>query len=254
MIHGASAERRPCYGRPMLTSRLPLLGAVLAWMLLLGSGCVPDIVGTTGFALNDMFPAQQDWFWRYNNDGWVEEIWWQGLGTSSPDGEDWTTLRVWMDDNPTIIADFIADESNWSLDLFFADRLSGWHLMGYAANPQGPHAELGSDYLEGDGVPFLMKSVLPGDSWSVDLGGETWTTTATRSTEQLTFNSQLIADSWRVDVASGAAEWPFEGTYWFAQGPGIVQYDVSLWRPEAGQSWQHLHNDSWLNRLGTSDQ
>lgn len=233
--------------------RLVLFIAMCFFALPLSSGCDSQIVGTTGFSLSDMFPSQDDWFWRYSSDGWIEEVWWQGLGTSTPDGEEWTTLRVWMDVNAAIIADFAADESNWTLDLFFAERPMGWHLMGFSANPQGPQAELGSSYFEGDGLPFLMKNVLTGDSWSVELAGEQWTTTAVRSEEQLAFNSQAIADSWRIDISSESGVWPFEGSYWVAYGTGVVQFDVPLWRPEGGQYWQHLHNDSWANRLGTSD-
>jgi len=158
-----------------------------------------------------------------------------------------------MDENASIIADFAADESNWTLDLFFVERPAGWHMMGYSANPQGANAELGNSYFEGDGLPFLMNNVLTGDSWAVELDGEQWTSTAIRFDEQLAFNSQLIAQSWRISLESESGLWPFEGEYWLAQGPGIVQFDVSHWRPESGQNWQHLHNDSWSNRLGTSN-
>jgi len=237
-----------------MTSRLTLLLAVLlACAPLLGS-CDSNIVGTTGFRLSGMFPSQTDWFWRYNNDGYVEETWWQGRGETSPDGEAWATLRWWVNHNSLIIEDFAADESNWNFDLYFAERISGWYLMGYAANPDGPTPELGSEYMDGDGVPFLMKNVLSGDQWGASTGGREWTTTATRVDESLTFNSQSIADSWRIDVASEQGDWPFEGSWWLAQGPGIVQFDISQWRPETGDSWQHLHNDSWQNRLGTSNQ
>lgn len=237
----------------MITSRLALFCAVCVLALPITSGCDPEIISTAGYRLSDMFPSQQDWYWRYNNDGWVEEIWWQGLGPSTPDGEEWTTLRVWMDENASIIADFAADESNWTLDLFFVERPAGWHMMGYSANPQGANAELGNSYFEGDGLPFLMNNVLTGDSWAVELDGEQWTSTAIRFDEQLAFNSQLIAQSWRISLESESGLWPFEGEYWLAQGPGIVQFDVSHWRPESGQNWQHLHNDSWSNRLGTSN-
>ena len=253
MIHGASDARRPCYGRPMIISRFVLLSLVCCLVLPLTSGCDSQIVGTSGFRLSDMFPSQDEWFWRYNNDGWVEEVWWQGRGITSPDGEAWTTLRVWMDDNASIIDDFAGSESGWSLELFFADRADGWYLMGYSANSEGASAELGSAYLEGDGVPLLMNNVLSGDSWVTEQEGGQWTTTVTRFDEELAFNSQLISESWRIDLVSESGTWPFEGSYWFVQGPGVVQFDVPFWRPESGHTWQHLHNDSWSNRLGVSD-
>jgi len=253
MIHRQSVRRRPCYGRPMLRSRFALLIALFVLGAPLTSACDSQVVVTTGFRLSTMFPAGTDWFWRYNNDGYAQEVWWQGLGETSPDGEAWTTLRWWMNANSAIIADFAGDESNWNLDLYFAERPAGWYLMGYAANPLGPSAELGTEYLEGEGIPFLMDNVRAGSTWLASAGGLEWTTTASRITEALSFNSQQIDDSWRIDVSSDGGDWPFEGSWWLAQGPGVVQFDVAHWQPQGGELWQHLHNDSWQNRLGISN-
>jgi hypothetical protein len=237
----------------MLALRLLLLSFFLGLCVPLLAGCDSQIVGTVGYRLSDMFPSQPDWFWRYNNDGFVEEVWWQGRGESSPDGEAWTCLRWWMNANSAIIDDFVEGASNWNVDLYFADRPSGWHLMGYAANPDGPNSDLGSQYLEDDGIPFLMNDVLGGDSWTASVAGREWTIAATRVSDELSFNGQLILDSWRVDVSSEAGDWPFEGSWWLAQGPGVIQFDIAQWRAGGGEAWQHLHNDTWQNRLGTSN-
>ncbi|MBJ93128.1 MAG: hypothetical protein CMP23_01495 [Rickettsiales bacterium] len=243
-----------CYGRPMFSARhLALfLAALFAAPTLIG--CDNEIISVSGFSLGDMFPSQQNWFWRYNNDGFSEELWWHSHGFSSPDGEEWSTFRIWLDDHADILSDFTGEEDGWLLDLFFIERPAGWYLMGYSANPAGTEAALGSSYFAGDGLPFLLNSVMSGDTWDLELDGRAWTVTASRSADVLAFNSQQISESWRIDLVSETNDWPLEGSYWLAQGPGIVQLDVPLWRPEAEHFWQHLHNDNWANRLGTGVQ
>jgi hypothetical protein len=235
--------------------RRPALALLLVALLTLPTliaGCERP-VPSFGLDLGDIFPERTEWYWQYNNDDFVELSWWQNVGLTQPDGDDFMTFRVWVALQQDEFIPDIADgtPSDWDATLYWAEQADGWYLAGWEANPDGEHADLGTTYLDAY-VPFAMGDVTTGKSWTAEANGTTWTTTATELIEDLEFNSQVLTDVWQIVVASEAGDTPLDGTYWLAGGPGIVQWDLPAWR--VGENpWQHMHNDSWDNVLGSSD-
>jgi len=232
-----------------LTAPLRLL---VLFALLLG-GCEGSYVATVGHDLSDTFPERGDWFWRYNNDDFVEEVYWWGLGETSPQDESWITFRWWVNEAQVIIEDFDGDEGLWDVETYWKSRADGFYFMGWSANDSGPSADLATEFMPGDGVPFAMSNILTGQEWTAEVGDRTWTMTATEELEPLSFNGNLHEGVWRIDMQTEAQDVPFEGSFWMSQGAGFVQWDVPRWRGEGGLPWQHIHNDTWTNRFGVSN-
>ena len=228
---------------------LPLLG-------FLAFGCEQP-VASFGIDLGDAFPQRADWYWKYNNDDFAEVSYWQNLGTTAPDGEEWVTFRIWVAlEQAEFIPDLVdGDPSDWDLQIYFVERSGGWWMMGWEANPNGDYDGLGTEYFDGDGVPFALGDVISGRVWESESSGRSWSNTVTRLEGTLEFNGQVLQDVWVLEIASDAGDTPIEGTWWVASGPGIVQWDLPPFRAEVDEPnlWQHMHNDSWDNVLGSSD-
>lgn len=218
-------------------------------------GCAGPAVPTYGIDLGDVFPERAEWYWKYNNDDFAEVSYWVNLGNTAPQGEDWTTFRLWVAPEQVIIDDIADGEpSEWDVQFYWAGRADGWYLQGWQANPDGPSAALGTEYLGGDGVPFAMGDVTTGKQWTASVNEREWTITAVEVVEDLEFNGQVLRDVWRLDVVTDTGDTPLEGSWWIAGGPGFVQWDLA---PFAGPSdptvpWQHVHNDTYDNVLGVN--
>lgn len=223
---------------------------------LLVSGCEQP-VSSIGHDLSSMFPRRADWFWKYDNDDFVEVSYWQNMGTTAPAGEDWTTFRVWValqqEEFIPDIAD--GDPSDWDLQVYWAERAGGFWLAGWEANPTGPSAALGTEHFDGDGVPFAMSDVVTGKEWTSEAAGRSWTTTATSLPDDLEVGEQLLTDVWQIDVVSDAGDTPLDGSWWLALGPGLVQWDLTPFRADGEERapWQHVYNDTWDNVMGASN-
>lgn len=224
------------------------LAPALPVLLVLGAACDESPVPTTGYDLSGMFPAATDHFWKYDNSGVGDVVYWLSAGTANPAGEDLTVLRWWFGPVEEITLDFAGESAAWSVDLYYIERSEGWFWMGWAANAAGPHAEWGERLFAGDGVPFAMKGVTRGRSWTADADGVEVTVTVDEEAEVLEFNAQRIDDAWRVTM--DAEGLPFAGRFWMVRGPGVVQWDVPATATPQGTPWTHIHNDVQANLLG----
>ncbi len=224
------------------------------------TGCGGPTVPSFGLDLGDVFPERSDWYWKYNNDDFAEVSYWVNLGDTSPDGEAWTTFRVWVAPEQTVIDDISeaqdagVEPDGWDVQFYWASRPDGWYLQGWQANPDGPSADLGTEYISGNGVPFAMGDVTTGKQWTASVNEREWTTTAIEVTEDLEFNGQILRDVWRLDVETDVGDTPIEGSWWIAGGPGFVQWDLPPFQgaSEPPNPWQHVHNDTYDNVLGVT--
>ena len=229
---------------------------VIPLLVLVLPGCEQSF-GSYGIDLGNAFPQRTDWYWKYNNDDFNEISYWHNMGLTSPDGEDWITFRIWVALEQEEFLPDVGDgvPSDWDLQIYFADRTSGFFLTGWEANPNGDVNGLGAEYFEGNGVPFALGDVVSGRVWEGEAGERAWTTTVTSVQEDLEFNGQVLQDVWRLDIVSDAGDTPVEGTWWLTSGPGIVQWDLPPFRADGEEPlpWQHMHNNSWDDVLGVDN-
>ncbi len=246
---GHQGEVTACYVSPMRAAPL-LCGLFLVFGLV--AGCDNAPIPTIGISLDDAFPQNTDWYWRYANDGTElsDVAYWVGMPVASSNDETALSFRWWLGDGQDIIEDFAGDSVDYDLTANFAARPDGIYLMGWEASSDGDYAALGAESIEGDGIPLAMTNVTNGKQWTAEANGRQWTTTATHVTDPLEFHGQLIEDCWRLDLSSDVGDTPFEGSYWTVAGPGIVQWDLQGFRPEMGEPWQHVTNDLLANALG----
>jgi hypothetical protein len=215
--------------------------AVAFLWLPLTAGCGGS-VATSGYDVAESFPRAANWFWQYDNDANIEQVWWISEGPTEPQGESWLTHTWWFIEQADLVTDWLGERDQWAIRAFWAERADGVYWMGWSTNPDGPLSALGEEFFESPGVPFAMGSARRGQSWERDLAGRHWTTTATDEPEVLEFNSQRIEDSWRVTIESDLGDTPMEGSWWLIPGPGVAQWDVSALRPPQGSPWQHFYN------------
>lgn len=230
----------------------------LILLLFLATGCDQEI-GTVGLDLGTLFPERTDWFWKYNNTDVSEVSFWHNQGNTSPDGEDWTTFRVWVDGEQAIIDD-IGDtpddvgepEDAWVFKAYWAERGNGWYFMGFSANPDGAMQELGQVFYEGDGIPFALSDVTTGVTWETEANGNSWTTSPVKNEDEITFNGQSYDGSWEITIESDTGDTPFEGHWTLMGGPGIIRWDVNAFRHDeaTGAPWRHVRNADWSDVLG----
>jgi len=231
----------------------PRLRRFLAGLGLALAGCEGGDVTTGGYDLARFFPERESWFWKYDNAAREDEIsYWHSVGETIPDGaaEPLWTFRHWVDVEQTIVDDFADGESDWALETYWARRDKGWHWMGWQAGASGNRPELGGEIFSGEGVPFAMEGVTNGRQWSVSVNERQWTSRVSLVDGALTVHEQTIEDAWLLELNSDSGDTPLEGLFWLALGPGVVQWDAAAFRPESGEAWTHLHNDTDDNILG----
>ncbi len=232
------------------------LALTAAASLVLASCAGPEIP-SIGLDLGDAFSSRADWFWEYDNDDYGVDRGsrWVSLGDTSPNGEPLHTFRIWNQPLQDILDD-VADGSQdtWDVHLYFVQNPDGWYLKGWEANPDGTQPEVGTEYLDGDGVPFAMTNVTQGKSWTASLNEREWTTTANEELENLQFNGYDLRGVWRLDITTDTGDTPIEGSWWLAGGPGIVQYDLEPFASDEDEPapWQLKNNDTMDNFLGVA--
>ncbi len=233
----------------MRTHRIPLI--FLASLLVAGIVGCEQPVPTLGHNIGSIFPAAPDRYWRYNNDGRTDVMYWIAEGTTSPNGEPLVTFALWIGAESEIVDDYGDDQSDWAVRVYFDDTPQGFYLAGWEANPDGPSVSFGTVWFEAPGVPFALANVSIAQSFSVTAGGADWTTTFVDEEDgPFEFNGQSYTDVWHVNVTSSIGNFPLEGDFWLKAGPGIIQYDAVGYRPTDGQVWTHIHNDVLDNIFG----
>lgn len=224
---------------------------LLASVLVLGTLGCEQPVSTLGNNVADLFPAAPDRFWRYNNDGRTDMLYWIAEGETSPNSEPLVTFALWIGAESEIVDDYGDDQSDWAVRVYFRETAKGFYLAGWDANPDGPSVSFGTVWFEGDGVPFALKSVFDAQIFEVNAGGADWTTTfVAEEPGPFEFNGQSYTDVWHIRVESSIGNFPLEGDFWLKAGPGIIQFDVVGYRPTDGQPWTHIHNDILDNIFG----
>jgi|GEM_PF-1635178 len=224
---------------------------VLAALLLPTAACEQP-VPSLGFNVGDLFPASSDRYWRYNNDGRTDVTYWISEGITTPVDEPLTTFRLWVGTEQSIIDDYGDEQNEWTVALYFRRVATGWYMAGWEANPDGASASLGTEFFEGDGVPFALGNVNIGSTFEATAGGVEWTTTfVDEENGPFEFNGQSYTDVWHVTIESSVGNMPFEGEYWLKAGPGIIKYDAVAYRPSGSdETWNHIHNDILANIFG----
>jgi hypothetical protein len=226
----------------------PLLALPLAFA---ATACQPDIA-ITGFDIGRMFPTTTQHFWKYNHDDDADVGYIVTEGTVSPEGEDWMAYRFYFGDEQEMVDAFAEDPStwdHWSAVLYFIDRSSGWHFMGWAGNPEV--MDIGSVTMDDDGIPFAVSGAFSDSTWTGSGGGMTWTmSTNGVIVDPLVFNGQEIESAWHMILSSDSGDTQMEGEWWLVQGIGIVQFDVAGLAQGELTPWQHQHNDVLANITG----
>lgn len=223
---------------------------VLASLLLPVMGCEQP-VPTLGRDVGALFPATTDHYWRYNNQGRQDVTYWIAEGETTPVDEALTTFRLWVGAEQAILDDYGDDQNEWTVAVYFRRTSKGWYLAGWEANPDGASAALGTEFFDGEGVPFALSNINFGQEVVTTMGDTEWTTTfIDEENGPFEFNSQSYTDVWHVSLESSSGDSPFEGDYWLKGGPGIISYDAVGYRPTTGEAWNHIHNDTTANIFG----
>jgi hypothetical protein len=236
---------------PIMDKRIIRIALSLA-LVLAASACDESPIPTTGLDLGQSFPERAHWYWKYNNDDRSEAAYFHNRGLTSPGGSDWLTYRLWVAEEQSIVEDIAdGDPSDWDLEIFWEEQPGGWYLRGWSANDAGASAHLGTTLLD-EGIPFALSNVPPsGTTWAGAAGGQDWTTTVVRETEDLEFNGQVISGAWRIDVASASGGTVLDSSWWLVSGPGFVQFDLPDFRADGADSpWEHIHNETFDSVLG----
>lgn len=228
-----------------------LLPLLLLPIALFSMACEPT-VAVTGFDIGRMFPGGEDQFWKYTHDDDGNVGYMITEGTENPAGEDWQAYRFYFGEEAALVDAFSQDRANWdhwSATLYFIDRASGWHFMGWDSN--APVMDIGSVFMDDDGIPFAVGNAFRDSTWSGSGGGKVWTVTTTGViTEPLAFNGQEVDGAWHMNIASDTADSQMEGDWWLVQGTGVVQFDVAGLAQGELSPWQHQHNDDVSNITG----
>ncbi len=229
--------------------RLSLL--LLVPLALTATACEPT-VAVTGFDIGRMFPGTAGHFWKYTHDDDANVGYMLSEGTANPAGEDWQAYRFYFGEEQAMVDGFAQDQANWdhwSAVLYFVDRPAGWHFMGWDSN--AAVMDIGSLFMDDDGVPFAVGNAFNDSSWTGSGGGMVWTVATTGAIQEpLEFNGQVIDSAWHMTMTSDVGDTQMEGDWWLVQGTGIVQFDVSGLAQGELTPWQHQHNDVIANITG----